>query len=193
MADINILNEIEPSPQTAPSGRGFGGRALIVLAVIVVVIAIVGIALVRQNQGQPLSGAAPDFTVTTFDGEQFTLSEQRGKVVVLNFWASWCAPCREEAPALQRLSERYGDQVVFFGVAYAEAPEASLAFMERYGIEYANASDPRDEISKKLYRITGVPETFVIDQQGNVARFFFSAVNEPLMAAALDELLGVST
>lgn len=160
-----------------------------VLAVIVVVIAVVGIALVRQRQPQPTTGAAPDFTITTFDGEAFTLSEQRGKVVVVNFWASWCAPCREEAPALQRLSERYGERVVFLGITHADPVQDSLAFIEQYGITYANAEDPRDEVSKRLYRITGVPESFVVDQEGQVARFFFSAVDEVEMAALLDDLL----
>ncbi|MBL8132461.1 MAG: TlpA family protein disulfide reductase, partial [Anaerolineae bacterium] len=131
--------------------------------------------------------------ITTFDGQPFRLSEQRGKPVVINFWASWCGPCHDEAPALQRLWERYEGRVIFIGITHADEPDDSLAFIERYNVTYPNAEDPRDDVTKRLYRITGVPETFVIDQNGQVVKFLFSAVQEDEMIALLDGLLGEAT
>ncbi len=188
MSQLDLLDEIDQQPDPSAK-RGLGGGPIMLLAGVVVFLAVIGIALVRQNQDQPTTGLAPDFTITTFDGEVFTLSEQRGKIVILNFWASWCGPCHEEAPALQRLAERYQDRVVFLGVTHVDEPDDSKAFIERYGITYANAEDPRDDITKRLYRITGVPETFVIAPDGSVAQFFFAAINETELAALFDQLL----
>lgn len=185
----DLLEQLEPT-NTAPARRGLSVGSLVLLAGVVVAVIVIGIALVRSQQGQPTSGLAPDFTLNTLDGEPFRLSDQRGKVVVINFWASWCGPCRDEAPALQRLWERYRDQgVVILGVTYADEPDDSRAFMQEFGLTYPNLDDARSEVSKNLYHITGVPETFVIDQAGNVARFIFSAINEEQLTAIIDELL----
>lgn len=187
-----LLHEALSDPPPPPR-RGVGAVAFAVLGVFVIVIAVVGIALARSQQRQPTEGAAPDFALPTLDGGTFRLSEQRGKVVVLNFWASWCAPCREEAPALERMwreySARYPDRIVFFGVSHADAPSDSQGFIDRYAITYPNAADTRGEVTGRLYRITGVPETFVIDADGQVVRFFFAAVTEAQLRPVLDGLL----
>src|SRR5690606_4700592 len=119
----------------------------------------------------------PDFAFTTFDGEEYRLSDLKGKVVVLNFWASWCAPCRGEAPELQSTWEHYepsGD-VVFLGVAYADNGVRSLEFLDEYDVSYLNAPDLGTRISA-LYGVRGVPETFIIDQHGSVAEFLIAGV-----------------
>src|SRR5690606_10286009 len=89
--------------------------SLITLALIlgvVVTLVVLGISLLRVGQQQPTSGLAPDFSFQTFDGGTFRLAEQRGQVVIVNFWASWCVPCRDEAPILQGVWERYRERGV---------------------------------------------------------------------------------
>jgi cytochrome c biogenesis protein CcmG/thiol:disulfide interchange protein DsbE len=185
----DLLEQLEQA-ESPSARRGLSAGALVLLAGVVVAVIVIGVAFLRSQQTQPTSGLAPDFTLPTLDGETFRLSDQRGQVVVINFWASWCGPCRDEAPALQRIWERYRDQgVMVVGVTYADEPDDSRAFMREFGVTYPNLDDARSEVSKDFYHITGVPETFVVDQAGNVARFYFSVVNEAELTAVIDELL----
>jgi cytochrome c biogenesis protein CcmG, thiol:disulfide interchange protein DsbE len=189
MTDLPELNLFD-DPASQPERKGFSAGSIVLMVGIVVAAAVIGLALVRQKQAQPQSGAAPDFTVTTYDGETMALQDLRGKIVVVNFWASWCIPCKEEAPFLQSVSERYRDQdVVILGIAYSDIDAQSLEFIERYAITYPNAPDNGTRVSD-AYHITGVPETFVIDRQGNIAYFFYAQVPEETLIAVLDRLIG---
>jgi cytochrome c biogenesis protein CcmG/thiol:disulfide interchange protein DsbE len=171
------------------SGAGFNLGSIVLMLAIVVAAAIVGLALMRQNQGRPLEGPAPAFSFTTFDGEAYELADFRGKVVLLNFWASWCVPCEEEAPELQSAWEKYRDQdVIFLGIAYADNGPNSLKFLDRFGVDYLNAPDVGTRISE-LYHIDGVPETFIIDQNGNIAQFIYAGVTEAQLSPIIDGLL----
>lgn len=190
MTDLDILSELEPSETTPAPRRGLSLGSIVLLAGVLMVVIVVGIALLRAKQGQPTSGIAPDFTVTTFDGETIQLANLRGHPVVINFWASWCGPCRDEAPRFQSLWERYRDQgVVFLGVTYVDDESDSRAFIAEYGITYPNAPDVGTVISKEMYFIEGVPETFVIDQQGNIVDFFWLLEDEEQLTRTLDRLL----
>ena len=112
---------------------------------------------------------APDFTITSFAGETYKLSELRGKVVVINFWASWCIPCEQEAPALENAWRHYKDKgVLFLGVEYVDTETAALAFIQRFGVTYPNGPDLGTQISQ-AYRIKGVPETYIVDKNGSLA------------------------
>lgn len=185
--NIDLLQQIDPQPdaQALPPKRGLSLGSVVLLIGVALTVLVFGIALVRQQQGQPTQGPAPDFTLTTFDGDEFTLSEHRGKVVVINFWASWCGPCRSEAPAFEALWQQYKDEdVVFLGITYADNPADSQAFMDEYGMTYPSAADGRSEVSKALYHIQGVPETFVIDKDGNIHRFFYFLQEEDAVASA---------
>ncbi|PJF23023.1 MAG: hypothetical protein CUN56_03000 [Phototrophicales bacterium] len=153
-------------------------------------VGVIGWAYIEQNRTLGENRPAPTFTLTTFDGEEFDLEDYRGQIVVLNFWASWCAPCHAEAPDLQRIHERYAERgVVLVGITYSETSvEDSLNFIEQYGLTYRNGADPRMRIADS-YRITGVPETFVIRQDGKIVKYYPGSINETILSNVLETLL----
>lgn len=114
---------------------------------------------------------APDFSLGLFDGSTFTLSGalQTGKPVVLNFWASWCGPCADEAPVLQNAARRYGDSITFVGVDVEDLDSDAQGFMQKYGISYLNGSGNAGPISVQ-YGMRGVPETYFIAPDGRLVR-----------------------
>jgi cytochrome c biogenesis protein CcmG, thiol:disulfide interchange protein DsbE len=184
----NLLNELEPTPTDAPK-RGIGMGGIVLLVGVVAVAAVFGLALIDRNAGQPTSGPALDFTLTTLDGQDVRLSDLRGQVVVINFWASWCVPCRDEAPALQAVWERYRDRgVVLLGVAWTDTERNARAFIDEFSQNYPNGLDLGTRIGE-LYGITGVPETFVINQQGQVVGFYPIALQQDQLAAVIESVL----
>lgn len=118
----------------------------------------------RAAPGRP----APVFSLETLDGPPVELEAFRGRVVFLNFWASWCGPCRDEAPALQRFHETYGEQVVQIGVNYREAEDHARPFVETFGLTFPIARDWDGQVAG-AYGLRGVPESWFIDPSG-VAR-----------------------
>ena len=97
----NILNEPAPQPR-----RGISLGSLVLLVGVLMAVGTVGWAYWENTRAQPTHGNAPEFTLTTFEGEPFSLAEYRGNIVIVNFWGSWCAPCRDEAPDLERIHQR---------------------------------------------------------------------------------------
>lgn len=181
------LSYLEPSER--PGTQRVSLTTIVLILGAVLIILVLGISLARAGQRQPTSGPAPDFTLRTFEGDVFTLSDQRGKVVVINFWASWCVPCREEAPILQDVWERYRDRgVVLVGVAYLDVERGALAFIDEFGITYPNGLDTAKKISRR-YKIKGVPETFIVDQDGNIVEFYIGPAKAGQLDAILEGLL----
>lgn len=141
---------------------------LFVLVVAFGLLGLLGFAWV-QRQAPPLeAGLAPQFEITTFDGQTLRLADLKGKPVVVNFWASWCVPCRDEAPALEAVWQKYKDQgLVVIGVDYVDTEPEAKAFMQEFGITYPTGPDVGTVISSK-YKITGVPETYLITREGKL-------------------------
>jgi peroxiredoxin len=116
--------------------------------------------------------AASDFELTLFDGQPFRLSDLGGTVVVLNFWASWCLPCRAEMPDFQEMWEELRDQeVVFLGIAVSDSERDARAFAEATGVTYLLGLDENGWITRG-YRVTSLPTTFLIDRDGKESRRF---------------------
>ncbi len=162
---------------------------IIAVVIVLAFVALFAASLQLSAAGQLQSGKAPDFTFTQFDGTQFRLSDLRGKVVVLNIWASWCEPCKDEALILENGWRTYKDQgVVFLGADYVDTEPQAQAFIKQFSITYPNGPDLGSNIYRS-FRARGVPETYFIDQQGNVTRLVVGPVNEATLKATLDELL----
>ncbi len=119
-----------------------------------------------KNETAPTLGyLAPDFTLQDLNGQSVSLSSFRGKPVLLNFWATWCPPCRKEMPELQEFHRRYGDQVVLVGVNWGEGTSTVKRFLDQLGVSYPNLIDERGT-AFVLYRLTGIPESYFIDPEG---------------------------
>ncbi|MCY3832602.1 MAG: TlpA disulfide reductase family protein [Chloroflexi bacterium] len=161
-----------------------------VLLGVIVFALLLGWQLTERNRGRPVSGPAPDFSLTLFDGSEFKLSDQRGQVVLINFWASWCPPCRDEAPDLQALHIDYqADGFTLLGVNMLESsPQKALDFIAEFGITYRNGEDLGQTVTN-LYRVEGPPESFLIDRGGKVREFYIGSVNYDLVSSAIKALL----
>jgi cytochrome c biogenesis protein CcmG/thiol:disulfide interchange protein DsbE len=167
------------------------GRILI-YGILLALLGLMAWGLNKTQNGPVQSGMAPDFTLTTFDDQTLTLSELRGQVVIINFWASWCPPCREEAPYLEQAWRKYRDQgVVFIGVDYVDTEPEALAYIEEFDITYPNGPDLRTEISQ-AYNIQGVPETFYVAKNGELRGLKIGPLQPPELDRKIEELLAES-
>jgi cytochrome c biogenesis protein CcmG/thiol:disulfide interchange protein DsbE len=132
---------------------------------------------------------APPLTLTLFDGSVLRLEDLRGKVVLLNFWASWCPPCRAEARTLEAAWQKYRNEgVVFVGVNIQESEPDARAFLEEFGITYPNGIDRGSRLAID-YGVWGLPETFFIDREGRITYKHVGALGWPTIITKLDEAL----
>jgi cytochrome c biogenesis protein CcmG/thiol:disulfide interchange protein DsbE len=175
-------------PPTAPGeqGRRAAVGALLWLAPLLALLLVIGYAAVRKQQpasittplargGRP---AAPAFVLPRFDGGALSSAELRGRYVVMNFWASWCIPCKDEAPLLERVWQEYRARgVVVLGVNIQDLEPEARRFIAETRATYPQVRD-RDGGVSRAYGTTGVPETFFIDREGRIARKFPGAAVE---------------
>jgi thiol-disulfide isomerase/thioredoxin len=142
---------------------------------------------------EPDRKPAPEITGEMFDGQPFALASYRGKVVALNVWASWCAPCRAEAPTLNQVSREYAAKPVqFIGLNTRDTRASAEAFVKRFEVPYPNVWDPSAQI-QLAFRDTlppaAIPSTIFVDAQGRVAARALGRVERPELRNVLDELL----
>ena len=156
------------------------------LATLLVFLAI---KLFQSSLGPVRSGTPPDFTLTTFSGQTYTLSELKGQIVIVNFWASWCDPCKAEAADLEMIWRDYKDRdVLLLGVDYADTKDEALTYLSTWNITYPNGPDVGTRISQS-YRIRGVPETYIVTQDGLFAKSFIGPTSYENIAVILEALL----
>ncbi len=189
-----MLEEQTTSPKTLSTGRTV---AIVVgLLLIVGFLAVVAVSLRDIESTDLADRQATDFTLPLFDQfeeDQVALSDLRGQVVLVNFWASWCVECYKEADLLEQAWRDYKDKgVMFIGVDYLDTEKEGLAYMAKYNITYPSGPDIGDKISK-AYAITGVPETFIIDQDGNIAHVQIGPITRAQLYGLLDKLLAQSS
>ena len=138
-------------------------------------------------------GPAPEFAADTLEGVPLVLSALRGRVVMLDFWSSWCPPCRREAPALAQVYREYlGSPVEFVGIAIWDDPGRVSTYVEEFDLPYPNVLDDRGRIAID-YGVSGIPEKFFIDPQGNLVREFVGPMEAEDLRSILDSLLEEST
>lgn len=170
---------------------------IMALVLVVSLVGLIGFSVLRPQTGVNNSSGltindsgalvqveprpADDFTLPLFDGGSIQLSELRGQVVVLNFWASWCPPCRQEARDLENAWQALRDEgVVFIGINIWDDRDDALAFIEEFGVTYPNGPDESNSIPVD-YGLTGIPETFVIDAEGRIAAKFIGPITAPAL------------
>lgn len=137
---------------------------------------------------------APTIEGVTLEGDDLTSADYAGKVMVVNVWGSWCAPCRKEAPALQEVSEQYTDKgVQFLGVNVRDNPAAALAFEKQFGVTYPSLDDSSQKsllAFKDSLPAQGIPTTWIIDEQGKVAvRIFVDNLTASTLAGLIDDVI----
>lgn len=162
---------------------------VIAFAVILALLGLLWWGLRKAQAGPRESGMTPDFTLTGFDGRTVTLSKLRGQVVIINFWASWCLPCREEAAYLEETWRKYKDEgVVFIGVDYVDTEKEALAYIKEFDITYINGPDIGTRIAQD-YNIKGVPETFYVAKNGELRGVHIGPLQSPILDEKIEELL----
>lgn len=177
---------VETSPSEDPT---VGARPwLRVLAFVLPAVLLVGlltIAIVRKGSSPELGDTAPGFTAPLLmESGELSLDDLRGMPVVLNFWASWCGPCEDEAPLFADAARRFEDEILFVGVDVRDARSDAIAFVEEHDLHYLHVRDEGSKIYAD-YGLTGQPETFFISSDGEIVEH----VAGPVFADDLERLL----
>ena len=153
-------------------------RIMLALISCICIVVCIGCGQKQAIQNPELSkgSEAPDFKIELNDGSIFSLSENEGRVVLLNFWATWCSACVNEMPALEKLYEEYGDKIQIIAVNTAESKETADQFIEKQNYHFPVGYVEDSEVSSK-YPSVGIPYTLIIGKDGRVTAVFVGAQN----------------
>ncbi|MDC3418158.1 TlpA family protein disulfide reductase [Aquibacillus salsiterrae] len=164
-------------------------RKIIRISTLIVILLGFGwaaISLGKNSKAAEVGDQAPDFTLEDMDENMVSLSDYSGEFVVLNFFASWCPPCREEAPELQAFEEAYGDQAKLLILSRAEPKVNVEEFIEEFRSTSTYLLDPNDSMAKP-YGVTGQPETFFIDEQGVIRYHHIGPMTKEFMVETVNK------
>ena len=165
-------------------------RLIITLLIIAPILALLAFGFTRDAKyitSPLLAKAATPFTVTLYDGKKIALADLRGKAVFLNFWASWCTPCRAEAQDLEAAWQKVKDKdMIFLGVALQDSDQASKEFLKEFKVTYPNGRDESGKIAVD-YGTWGIPESFFIDPQGRITYKHVGGIRAALVLSKLEE------
>lgn len=182
----------ETLPPAPPKSKRWRAGIIVTFAVLLALLGLFAWGLKKSQAGPRDSGLAPDFTLIGFDGRVAALSKLRGQVVIINFWASWCYTCREEAAYLEQTWRKYKDRgVVFVGVDYVDTEKPALAYIKEFDITYINGPDLGTRIAQ-AYNIQGVPETYFVSKNGQLRGVHIGPMASPKLDDKIDELLAES-
>jgi thiol-disulfide isomerase/thioredoxin len=169
-----------------------GAKSFAVFIGVLAVIGLLGYGLLSKAEGSLQVGEpAPDKELPTLDGSgSGSIADHRGKWVLVNFWASWCDPCRDEAPALQALYERHRDRgFTVLGIDLDDATDDARAFVEEFGLTYPQLRDGDGDERRDAYAMTGFPESFLVDPQGEIALIRRGPVDEEYLTRHVEPLI----
>lgn len=164
------------------------------IVIVVGLIILFAFALMRPRdpnvRGFPLQGQpAPAFTLSTLEGGRISLADLRGKPVVLNFWASWCVPCRDEAPILRAAQARHAArELIVLGVTVNDKPEDSQRFAQQFNLNFPSVIDKDGRVGV-AYGVTGVPETYFVSRNGIIQSKHFGPINTEQLGRGIAALL----
>ena len=169
-------------------------RRLLLLALIPpVVVALLTVAYLNREPDTPgqaveVSGPIPSISAPSLDGGRVTLDVYRGEVVLVNFWASWCGPCRKEQPGLERLWREYEPRgVQFLGVNFRDDPAAARTYLEEFGVTYPSVAD--DGVIAHRFGVPYLPATVLVDRSGGMRYRLLGAQDEAVVRGYLEDLL----
>lgn len=192
-----------PEKEAKPSGIPYKGivfllAGLLIGALLAYTVLLSGGGAGRETSGESVGdndprlpaavgSTAPDFTLPNLEGEPVALSSLRGKPVVINFWATWCAPCKEEMPLLESTSQQLGDQVVFLGVDYAEGKDVVQSFVSELGLTFPILLDSDGAVADR-YFVRNYPTTLFVDAEGVVRAQRVGLLDEDLLEKYLETI-----
>jgi cytochrome c biogenesis protein CcmG/thiol:disulfide interchange protein DsbE len=171
---------------------GMSARTFAIVIAVLAVIGLLGFGLISKGGDQIAVGdPAPDKELTRLVGSGTgDIADYRGKWVLVNFWASWCEPCRTEAPALERFQRQHShDAFVVLGINLDDNTDDATAFLRRYGITYPQLRDGDGRDRQQAYGMTGFPESFLVDPQGRLALIRRGPVNERYLTESVQPLI----
>ncbi|HLX32509.1 MAG TPA: TlpA disulfide reductase family protein [Gaiellaceae bacterium] len=170
------------------------GRAKLIgqvaaLACVAGLLALLVWKLTHQQHAPPVGSQAPMFSLPLLDpgpdptGDDVSLSAFRGRGVVLNFWASWCIPCKSEAPVLEKYYLRYGRRVTFLGIDYHDLASDARTFVDAHGLKFPMLADGSGDVTSS-YGISQVPETYVLNASGKIVAHLAGPISSSEFASA---------